>query len=307
MNHCSYFIKNKCLFGSYPTQISVNELEINDIKYFVNLTYDTETKIIPYTTKYFKTNFPIPDRSTPTDIFSFCKFIIQLSGIIRETKENEKFYIHCKGGQSRSPMVSSALLCYLFHISPHEALIYTGKCHKNRSILKEKWKKIGIPMTYMQKKFLYKLFHPINFNKIYKSTSKSFTFLSLPVEIYNFGKFGSVSDAFNKIKEEFENNNLNSFFQKFISKEKKNWSDIKDHIIEELIFLSIDQNEDIKKNLIYSYLRPIVVQIHKDNFWGIGANNEGKNRLGIILTKIRRNYLLNNSEYNLNFYYNNNN
>ena len=38
MNYCSYFIKDKALFGSYPTQQSVEELEQEGVRYFVDLT-----------------------------------------------------------------------------------------------------------------------------------------------------------------------------------------------------------------------------------------------------------------------------
>ena len=36
--YCSYFIKDKCLFGSYPNAHRVNELENEGVKYFIDLT-----------------------------------------------------------------------------------------------------------------------------------------------------------------------------------------------------------------------------------------------------------------------------
>ena len=38
MDNASFFIKNRALFGSFPTQESVEELEKNGVKYFINLT-----------------------------------------------------------------------------------------------------------------------------------------------------------------------------------------------------------------------------------------------------------------------------
>ena len=38
MNNCSYFIKDRAMFGSYPTQEAVQELEHEGVIYFVNLT-----------------------------------------------------------------------------------------------------------------------------------------------------------------------------------------------------------------------------------------------------------------------------
>ena len=42
MNKCSFFIKNKALFGSYPNPEQVNELQSIGVKYFVNLTLPLE-------------------------------------------------------------------------------------------------------------------------------------------------------------------------------------------------------------------------------------------------------------------------
>lgn len=52
MNRCSYFIQNKALFGSYPTQESVLELEEHGVRYFVDLTHNGEKNTTPYETKY---------------------------------------------------------------------------------------------------------------------------------------------------------------------------------------------------------------------------------------------------------------
>lgn len=296
MNHCSYFIKDKCLFGAYPTQNSVSELEAYGVRYFVNLTYDTETKILPYTTNFTKINYPIQDRSIPENLFSYCKFILQLIYLIKHLKDDEKIYIHCKGGQSRSPMVASSILCYLFNMTPHDAITYIGKCHKNRSVLKEKWRKNGIPMTYAQKKIVHKIFNPINFTKIYKSNSRCFTFLSLPIYLKETNtNFLSITDAFDFYKKTFETDPNHVIFQAYREKNPTveiTWDKIKEEIIEKLIELSFDQSSDLKSNLISSYLRPIIVQIHKDTVWSIGTeNNKGQNKLGKILTKIRLKYL----------------
>lgn len=293
MNHCSYFIKDKCLFGAYPTQSSVTELEENGIRFFINLTFSHETKIVPYTTNYIKIDYPIPDRSIPENTISFSKFILYLCSIIKSLKNNDKIYIHCKGGQSRSPMVASSLLCYLFNMTAHEAISYIGKCHKNRSILKEKWRKSGIPMTYTQKKFVHKLFNPISYNKIYKSSSKCFTFLSIPVYIHEIDtKFLSITDAFDYYKKTFETDSQNIIFQNFVNEHVNSWDKIKENIIENLIELSFSQNEELKSNLLHSYLRPIIVQLHKDTVWGIGTeHHKGQNKLGKILTRIRLKFL----------------
>lgn len=99
MNLSSFFIKDKALFGSFPTQTAVNELEAENVKFFIDLTHNTEKKITPYCTKYTYINYPITDRQVPDDLISFSKFIITTSKIIKELRKHEKVYIHCRGGQ----------------------------------------------------------------------------------------------------------------------------------------------------------------------------------------------------------------
>ena len=68
MDNASFFIKNRALFGSFPTQESVDELEKNGVRYFINLTDLTiEKNIIPYKTNYVYFNYPIIDNYIPTD------------------------------------------------------------------------------------------------------------------------------------------------------------------------------------------------------------------------------------------------
>jgi protein-tyrosine phosphatase len=99
MDNSSYFIKNRSLFGSFPSQESVQELEEHGVRYFVDLTDITkEKKISEYKTKYTYINYPIDDHSIPTDIISFSTFIINISNIIKNLKEEERLYLHCKGG-----------------------------------------------------------------------------------------------------------------------------------------------------------------------------------------------------------------
>jgi protein-tyrosine phosphatase len=102
MNTSCYFIKEKALFGSFPSQSAVDELENElNVRYFIDLTYSDEKKITPYKTKYSYMNYPINDRHVPQDLLSFTKFIIKVSKIIKDLKKEETIYIHCKGGQYR--------------------------------------------------------------------------------------------------------------------------------------------------------------------------------------------------------------
>ena len=150
MDTSYYFIKDKALFGSFPTKQSVIELEQKGVRYFIDLTTPEEkiTKIQSYVTNYKYINYPILDRSIPTNWQTFAKFIISACRIIKYLKINEKVYIGCRGGHGRSGVVTASILCHMFGLAPEESLEYTTKCHSNRKVLKDKWRKIGSPQTY---------------------------------------------------------------------------------------------------------------------------------------------------------------
>ena len=284
MDNSSFFIKNKAMFGSYPTQQSVEELELEGVRYFINLTQINEPKIIPYITKYNRLDYPITDRSVPDNIPTFCKFIIDICEIIKNLKKNnvqhDKVYIHCRAGHGRSGIIVACVLCYIFNLKPFDALLYTTKCHSNRSIMKDKWRKIGSPQTHQQKKFVYKLFEPININKIYKYNIYSYKIFIEKID------FLHIFHAYNFYKQTFEKDPVNIIFIKFnITNEK--WIDIKETIMEYIIETSIKTNEELKKNLLNSNLRPIIAYLYGDNIWGIGKDSLGENKLGKILNKLR--------------------
>lgn len=168
MNKCTFFIKNKALFGGFPTQEEVLELENQGVRFFVNLTFDYEKKIVPYNTNYTKIQYSIKDRFIPTNWYTFTQFIVKIAKIIDLLKNNEMVYIHCKQGSGRSGIVVAVLLCYLYNIDSKTSLEVTRRCHSFRTDLKEKWKIIGSPQTKLQKIFVHKFFSPLIFNKLYR-------------------------------------------------------------------------------------------------------------------------------------------
>jgi protein-tyrosine phosphatase len=194
MERCSYFIKDKALFGSYPTQSGIEELEKEGVRYFIDLTQHNEDKIVRYTTNYSYINYPIEDQSTPTNWRSFSKFLVYVADIIEKLHEKTLVYVHCRGGHGRAGVVVASLLCYIFDMEPKEALAITSECHSRRSVMREKWRKIGSPQTKSQKLFIYKFFEPIKFNRLYRFGISDLPNASEDI-LYNFlrNKFNTYS------------------------------------------------------------------------------------------------------------------
>ena len=197
MDTCSYFIKDKALFGSYPSQEQVHELEEMGVRHFIDLT-DPETefyKVNKYETRYNYISYPIKDHSVPTNLQSFARLILNIGDIL---KNDEKLFLNCLGGHGRSGVVVSSVLCFIFQISPKDALEYTRHFHNNRKSMREKWRKMGSPQTPQQKKFVIDFFKPLSL--VYKDETD---FLSnhanIPVLLPDFKIFSKAEEALRQI------------------------------------------------------------------------------------------------------------
>lgn len=302
MNRSSYFIKDKALFGSFPTQSAVDELEKEGVRFFVDLTCSNEQKIVPYKTMYKYISYPIKDRNTPTDVYSFIYFIIKIANIIDELKLNEKIYIHCKGGHGRSGVVVAVLLCHIFNFSSEYSIEYTTKCHNKRPVMKEKWRKLGSPQTLYQKSFVDYCCKPINFYRAYKSgfTAGFSNFSSHEVTIEGFGTFYTAEAAIQAYKcptdKDYlkrQQNTPSPVISKIMGRKisiRDDWNDVSPSLMYNILKNKFDQHPDIKQALMNTRLGPIIQHTRGDNYWGDGGDGSGLNILGKQLTKLRNYY-----------------
>lgn len=159
----AFFIRDQCLFGAYPTQHQIHELEEWGVDLIVNLTNRYEKNIRPYSTCAKTINFIISDNKAPENVTEFCALVIYIA---KQINNNQKIYIHCKGGHGRSGVLVASILCYKFRITPHESIRLTTKYHSTRPIharrpkMNEYWKNKGSPQTKEQKEFVVSIFQP---------------------------------------------------------------------------------------------------------------------------------------------------
>lgn len=290
MNRCSSFIKNKALFGSFPTQQAVEELEAAGVRHFIDLTRDSESKTTPYTTQYSFIKYPIHDRQIPIDWKSFAQLILKIGHIIRNLSNNELVYVHCKGGHGRSGIVVACLLCHLYGYTPTKALVKTSHYHSLRPEMREKWRIIGSPQTRRQKIFVEKFFRPLKFNRPHQDGyTMGMNNMSMhEVEVPGMGIFPSAHAAFQAFKDpenvEYINglktNNKVQFTQ------RENWETVKVNAMYTILLLKFQRHADIRRNLLNTGLRPIV-KLSLDEFWGCKSIDEGQNMFGKLLCKVR--------------------
>ncbi len=301
MDRSSYFIRDRAMFGSFPTQEAVNELEGKGVRVFINLTHDNEKKITPYTTKYTVISFPIMDRHVPKDWQAFARFIIHVSDIIKSLKRGDLVYLHCKGGHGRSGVVVASILCYIFKMEPEVALEHTTKSHSKRLVMREKWRTLGSPQTYSQKNFVYRFFEPLMFYRAYRNgpTAGFSNFTNHPVTIQGFGTFSNAESAIQAYKNptdrEYVENQENSrtpIIAKALGRKtelRSDWLEVCDDLMYKVVEAKFNQNPELKDNLLTTGLRPIIQHNRGDYFWADVDNTE-RNKLGKILTKLREQY-----------------
>jgi predicted NAD-dependent protein-ADP-ribosyltransferase YbiA (DUF1768 family)/protein-tyrosine phosphatase len=289
MERCSYFIENKALFGSYPTQETVNYLQSIGVVCFIDLTNKDETNIITYQTDCEYINYPIVDRKIPSNWKTFAKLILNCCNKIKKLKTGEKIYIHCKGGHGRSGILVACILCHYNNLTVEEALRRTNKYHSERIFMKEKWRKIGSPQGKKQKDFVYKFFKylkykDINFNAITDCFSNHSNY-KVKTELGTFPTAYFAYQAY-KDKENIEYLEKMQSGINTVADKPKDWERYRVEYMYSVLKNKFIQNVEIKEILLNTGMRPLV-KISEDSFWADGGNGRGKNIHGKLLERIR--------------------
>lgn len=151
----------RLLFGGYPTGCQVKYLKSIGVKYFIDLTTPYEKRKLStydYGENVVYVNFPIKDNFIPYDVNLFNEFLIWLLFTISVMKENERMYIHCKGGHGRSGMIMCCILCNMFQLSPEKSIEEVSQSHQERPLLSLKWKTRLCPSNDIQRMFIHRLY-----------------------------------------------------------------------------------------------------------------------------------------------------
>lgn len=205
MDYSSYFIKNKAMFGSYPTQERVNELQENGVRIFVDTTVINEKKIIPYVTKYKYIHYPINDNTVPQDKASFVNFIYNICEKIENLRSGELLYLHCKGGHGRSGLVAACLVVKILNMNAKNAISYINDCHGKRKIMRSLWRKMGSPQTKQQKQFVYNMCRTIHITEEHPLSAKCMKNVRIDCNYC----FNNVNDVFEYIFEKYSDDKTN--------------------------------------------------------------------------------------------------
>ena len=298
MEHTSFFIKERALFGNFPNQDSVNCLEKRGVRYFVNLTYPTESRIVAYTvgTNSSKISYPMKDHQIPSNWTVFANFIIHVSRIITKLPSGHMVYIHCRGGHGRAGVVVAVILAYLFGYGPVTALQKTREAHAKRPALRPKWLALGSPQRRRQKAFVYKFFEDI---KLHRLQYKDFRYecgwsrhSNHPVQyknvMYQTSETALLAQKYPavalKIKKMSAVKALTYLKHNPVGNVLPNWKNIRLPELLEIYKSKLTQYPYMRRKLLDSGFRKIILCARGNYHWPDGS---GKNVCGEILKQIR--------------------
>ena len=305
-NFCSYFIEEKALFGGFPSQEQADILLDMGVKYFIDLTFPTEVpKKYNACNDCFYLNYPIPDRGVPNNVTEYTSVLLKVFDVLKKLGDNEKIYVHCKGGHGRAGILAASLIyLYLGNLSTQECLDLTNCAHNERTVMREKWRKIGSPQTVAQKKYVHKLFSDLVFFRSFKSGSTfgfsnySFHKITSPgSKLLPMGIFPSSESLFQASKKMKDVNYIerhkqakNPCVSKTIGSKvvpEDTWNKNKYKIMCEILSLKMEQYPEILGKLTRTGLRKIIFNNRNDSYFGLGPHGKGQNKYGKILMKIR--------------------
>lgn len=153
-NFSAILLNGHLSFGKYPTQNEADIISQNDYTHIINLCTDDEiTWSPPSFNKNIKIiHYPFEDgnKQYPSNGWpSFEPFIKKIIKLLNNN--NNKLYIHCKGGHGRSATITAILYARLTGCSSVIALDTVHKAHQNRLFIKHKWRLLGAPQRLKQK------------------------------------------------------------------------------------------------------------------------------------------------------------
>lgn len=68
---------------------------------------------------------------------------------------------------------------------------------------------------------------------------------------------------------------------------RKDWESVKDQIMYDAVYAKFTQHEELKELLLSTGNAKLIEHTENDAYWGDGGDGKGKNKLGLILMKVR--------------------
>ena len=304
MERSSYFVKDRALFGGYPRQEEVDELESVGVICFVNLTYDTERRITPYTSSKKIIYFPIPDHGVPSDKVLFAGLISLLTDLIKGLEHGQRIYVHCKGGHGRSALVVACILHDMYRYNADQVIELSTIYHTQRPRLKSKWRNVVCPHHRFQRKYVYSFCEQIVISRGSKTSISNCLLLSSRFSVETeLGLFPTAEAALFAYKNSHnkklveglkECDRIGLLRQTSTARqvEPGSWLRVRLHFLERVLMARIDQWDELKRATIGSCLRPILYHCQGEGIGDFISPVDRNLALPVMIEKIRRGLIL---------------
>ena len=186
-------------------------------------------------------------------------------------------------------------------MSPEQAMEKTTHYHGRRPIMRERWRKLGVPQTRSQKNFIGKFFEPISFFRAYNVGYTAGFSLSTNHSVQTeLGLFHMAEAAVHAYKNPDNPEYINAqqqcksaLLSRCLARKTTiipDWEQIMEEVVYKVVLAKFEQHPDLRRNLTNTGLRPIVYNTHIDHVLGTGGDFTGRNILGKTLMKVREKF-----------------
>jgi ATP phosphoribosyltransferase len=104
---------------------------------------------------------------------------------------------------------------------------------------------------------------------------------------YHAHKFKHNKEVYLEIKNAKTAKQAYKIAKRNLDKIRQDWEVVKEFFMQKAIFYKFSQNQNLKQKLLATGSRELIEYSIKDPYWGIGINDNGKNRLGQLLMELR--------------------
>lgn len=104
---------------------------------------------------------------------------------------------------------------------------------------------------------------------------------------YHSGKFPRRPDLRREIRQAPSAHEAFKIAERNKEQRRKDWDDVKVEYMRRILFAKAEQHEYVRRKLLATGDRELVENSWRDDYWGWGPNQDGKNMLGKLWMEVR--------------------
>jgi len=105
---------------------------------------------------------------------------------------------------------------------------------------------------------------------------------------YHYEKFSGASDIQRDLLNATSSHAAYKLAQEHRDRARKDWNAVKVYVMSDILQAKVDQHPYVKQKLLETGDRELIEDSWRDDFWGWGENEDGKNMLGKLWMQVRQ-------------------